>query len=466
MAFTDSQLAGISALRATMAAGVLATTIYFIPMNERLKGTMLVMMPAIFAIILSASRGGVPRMFNLYVVSLVMQSLYFDRKLMTLYGSGLIITLFSLYFINPVLLVGQNAGMIEFISPMGAIVCAFVVLVLLTSWGQEKVAEAELEGKASREALEQIELMVGEITASTQVLNDKTSFSNDQMRASKESAAGIARSLRELATSVEAAARTVSALSKSSATSKRNTDLVHENMEEINRYFKETLSDVTASEGAVANLHDQIDRMKDSAQASFETISSLGTRTEDIRGFIDGIANIASQTNLLALNASIEAARAGENGRGFAVVAEEIRHLSEQSEGLADGIRGIILELIGSAQAASKEVGEGQLAMTNGYEAMAYLDERMISMKNNFALVGDKIAEEFGLVNTIKNEFNIIDQGIGEIAASLEENAAHFEEISARTDIQTTSTIEVSDAITEVAAIGDSLKQLLGDGAQ
>lgn len=81
--------------------------------------------------------------------------------------------------------------------------------------------------------------------------------------------------------------------------------------------------------------------VKQGAEGSYHTIKGLVTRTDDIRGFIDGIENIANQTNLLALNASIEAARAGEHGRGFAVVAEEIRHLSEQSE-FFRGIYGIL----------------------------------------------------------------------------------------------------------------------------
>lgn len=57
------------------------------------------------------------------------------------------------------------------------------------------------------------------------------------------------------------------------------------------------------------------------------------------------INEIANKTNLLSLNASIEAARAGEAGRGFAVVASQIQELAARSRETADRIGKIVKEL-------------------------------------------------------------------------------------------------------------------------
>ncbi|WP_431854426.1 methyl-accepting chemotaxis protein [Azospirillum sp.] len=168
---------------------------------------------------------------------------------------------------------------------------------------------------------------------------------------------------------------------------------------------------------SIAEIGGQVRRSFDMVRAAVRAVeetnghvvglSSAAGKIGEIVGLIN---SIASQTNLLALNATIEAARAGEAGRGFAVVASEVKNLATQTAKATEDIQnqvGGMQAVTGAAVGAIRGVGETVVA---------------------------------------------IDQIIGTIARSMEQQAAATQEISRNVHEAAAGTADVSSTIGDVSA--------------
>jgi len=123
------------------------------------------------------------------------------------------------------------------------------------------------------------------------------------------------------------------------------------------------VSDAAEQIGVSMNsARDRLDAAAIRAGEATVMMAGLTSATDEIRGSVDSIAEIARQTNLLALNATIEAARAGEAGRGFGVVAQEVKTLSVEVREAVDHIRRRVDNLAQTAQGSAAIVNDA-LAM-------------------------------------------------------------------------------------------------------
>ncbi len=175
-----------------------------------------------------------------------------------------------------------------------------------------------------------------------------------------------AEGLLHIANSLSASAEETSAQSNTASAASEEVNAgvqtVASNMEEMVAAIKE----ITKTTNEASSLSNEAMKM---ANSTDDIIGKLGESSVDIGNVIKVISSIAQQTNLLALNATIEAARAGEAGKGFAVVANEVKELAKQTANATQDITKRIENIQGDSKLAVEAIGQIKEAIEkiNGY---------------------------------------------------------------------------------------------------
>ena len=142
------------------------------------------------------------------------------------------------------------------------------------------------------------------------------------------------------------------------------------------------------------------------AQMSNETVSKLGTSSQEIGDVIKVIRSIAQQTNLLALNATIEAARAGDAGRGFAVVANEVKELAKQT---AKATEDITLKISAIQEDTSSAV-----------DSIADISESIEKLNSISGIIAASVEEQTATTNEISRVVIDSKKGVDSITESVQ----------------------------------------------
>ncbi|NLM00633.1 MAG: substrate-binding domain-containing protein [Treponema sp.] len=188
-----------------------------------------------------------------------------------------------------------------------------------------------------------------------------------------------------------------------------NVGSISSTMEEVAASFRE----VSIHIQNVTNLVEEAQKVISTASNSMVELSDSSSK---IVSAVDMINDIAEKTNVLALNAAIEAAHAGEAGRGFSVVAKEVKALAAQTVASTQSIQDFVDNNLHSTEVSKESISKTTAAIK-------------------------KIADySQSIVNAIK------------------EQVAATNEVSTLLIDASTGTNEISNAILEIANLGDNLK--------
>jgi methyl-accepting chemotaxis protein len=280
-----------------------------------------------------------------------------------------------------------------------------------------KTAHDEL-AMADRQANEQLQIVVSDIRAENDRLNQQTLQSQqkavaaalaERNYAAEQFRKGASEALDRLRQASEALTISSTDLRASSATSSREMRIATGAVEAAIRDIGEvapatnTLSVLArqTAKNAEGTLR-AVENAQIEAKLSVTTMSDLSQAFNQIDAIASHINEIAGQTNLLSLNATIEAARAGEAGKGFGVVANEVKSLASRSAELSAMVSKETNKLHEHTAGSIKSVGNldnvvgGVVDAANAIAASA--NEQELAVRNVEQLVS-AVARESGHIS-------------------------------------------------------------------
>jgi|GEM_PF-696648 len=304
--------------------------------------------------------------------------------------------------------------------------------------------------------IDNLQSMITQIsTVSTEVFDYSKTLNetSDQVNAVSEQ---IALATQDVAAGAE---KQVRATSEATDTIKSTVSVIGDVTTQIDGVVEDaasTATTVNSGEEKMAIMTTQMVKIRESVNASSETLNELQEISNEIGNIVEIIDGIAGQTNLLALNASIEAARAGEHGRGFAVVAEEIRKLAEESTHSTESIRSLIDRTQASTSNALVSIQTGTKETELGEELLGDVIESFKAIAVGFELTKgnlNQVNNRMGDVNS--SSLNILSL-IEHVEDISQQSAANSEEVAASTEEQSASFIQMSEVI-------QNLEQMIGE---
>jgi len=430
--------------------GAALSIVYSMNLKERTKAFLIVMVPSYALLAYSAAVGGNSVAFVAAFITLGMSVRYFDRKLLRSYAYSFTVCSTIVLFINYRII--DSHGIMGAVSKVIIFAFSAVLMGKGTQVGEEKITEAndmlQVVQKNREVAIVIAKRLMDHITDCTKEV-ERTIYE----------AGFVSQSANQMSQVAADASKAIERVNERVNVSTEQISLNYHYANQLESSFAEVNTSVAASNEEAFIVRQSVGEMSKTVGEAKDATLDLLARMEQITGILDQINTIAEQTTLLSLNASIEAARAGEQGKGFAVVANEIRQLSEQSQGAANNIQLIIETLERNTRDAAQKITMGaQAAESSASNIAALLSmlEKIDDSTNNASVI---VKKEYQIIENVKQEFNEIQDEIQNIVATSKENAVMIDNVTECINTQGEYIQNVSNNIEQIKTISLELEE-------
>lgn len=438
---------------------VIATILYKMNMNARLKSTLISIIVGLATLLCSVVLGGNAECLftGFMVIGIVV--LYMDCKILLWYGIVYGVVSFTLFAVNPDLLRGGNMNIQQLQ------LCLILELLLL---GILYVAakRANMITALANDASELAKNNKHMIEEQTSLVRNTVSNLHESVEVSAEAVKGLSGEADLIVDAVERFAVTQDETSRSleqlQSTADRANQEVTENYNLASSMRDEYLNVTKAIReimGERESFQTSMSDIAETIQESVESADSFLTESDKIKTILIEMEEISSQTNLLSLNASIEAARAGEEGRGFAVVADQVRLLSVQSQMNAVKIQEILNPFSEAIEELSERVGASAASVESGMTQINKLVDCFHNIYSSTENTQQTIESEVSMISKIRDEFEQIFEGLERILSLSGEMNTAADTSTGAIRNQAEGAVTVVDYLDKIKQVSDELNQ-------
>ena len=307
--------------------------------------------------------------------------------------------------------------------------------------------------------IEKLGKIVGYIKESSNTVghsSEELSLMANQIAATAESVAGavqeIATGAVQQAEEIQSAAEGSNKITKAVESVQGSSNDVNELAARMKKASEDSSKSLSYLQASSTNMTSKIEEISSKIAATQVAVANINDRVE-------GISGIASQTNLLSLNASIEAARSGEYGKGFSVVASEIRQLADDSENLAQEIRGVMDSLLSQAQDAVQAAQEIKKGNIEQQEALAKTLTSVQGMLEDIEKTVSGVTVISSDANDCVNSNRLVSDAMSSLTAISEENAASSETTGASVQELSATVSTLAMSATGLRDVAEKLNQ-------